>query len=242
MYYYNKNFLNRDKNMYICNAIITHTHSAFSLSILEYINIENLLKDEARKLILSWEQYYLDTLEPEYNILKVAGNSLGYKHSKEALAKISQALTGINNPMFGKIGEENPMFGRTSSPDTIVKMSEAKKGTNRSTETKISLALLGTRHSPESLAKMSEAKKGENHPNFGKFLSEETKNKISKALIKKVYSLDPISNEMILHKSFDSYSDTSEYFNCTKRTLFNYVDKNKLFKNQWILLITEYSC
>jgi hypothetical protein len=46
-----------------------------------------------------------------------------------------------------------------------------------------------------------------------------------------VYSFDPISNEIILHKSFDSYSDTSKYFNCTKRTLFNYVDKNKLFKN-----------
>jgi len=137
--------------------------------------------------------------------------------------------------MYGKIGEDNPMFGQTSSPDTIVKMNEAKKGTNRSTETriKISKALLGTRHSPESLAKMNKAKTGENYPNFGKFLSEETKTKISKALIKKVfvYSLDPISNEMILYKSFDSYLDASKYFNCTKRTLFNYVDKNKLFKN-----------
>jgi hypothetical protein len=80
---------------------------------------------------------------------------------------------------------------------------------------------------------MSKTKTGENHPNFGKSLSEETKTKISKTLIKKVfvYSFDPISNEIILHKSFDSYSDTSKYFNCTKRTLFNYVDKNKLFKN-----------
>ena len=70
---------------------------------------------------------------PEYNILKVAGSSLGNKHSEEVLAKISQALTGVNNPMYGKIGEDNPMFGRTSFHDTIVKMSKAKKGTNRST-------------------------------------------------------------------------------------------------------------
>jgi len=91
---------------------------------------------------------------------------------------------------------------------------------------------------------MSLAKTEENHPNFGKPLSEETKAKISKALIKKVfvYSFDPISNKMILYKSFDSYSDTSKYFNCTKRTLFNYMDKNKLFKKQRILLTTEYSC
>ena len=50
--------------MYICNAIITHTHSAFSLFIFEYINIENFSKENVRKLILSREQYYLDTLEP----------------------------------------------------------------------------------------------------------------------------------------------------------------------------------
>jgi hypothetical protein len=103
--------------------------------------------------------------------------------------------------MYSKIGEESPMFGRTSSPNTIVKMSEAKKGISRSTETKIkiSLALLGTKHTLESLAKMSKAKTGKNHPNFGKFLSEETKTKISKALIKKVfvYSLDPTSNKMV---------------------------------------------
>ena len=67
-------------------------------------------------------------------------------------------MTGINNPMYGKIGEDNPMFGQTSSPDTIVKMNEAKKGTNRSTEIKISKVLLGIIHSPESLAKISEAK------------------------------------------------------------------------------------
>jgi len=61
MYYYNKNYLNRDKNMYICNAIITHTYSAFSLSILEYINIKSLSKEDARKLILDREQHYFDT-------------------------------------------------------------------------------------------------------------------------------------------------------------------------------------
>jgi hypothetical protein len=37
--------------MYIYNAIITYTHFAFSLSILEYINIKNLSKKDARKFI-----------------------------------------------------------------------------------------------------------------------------------------------------------------------------------------------
>jgi hypothetical protein len=64
----------------------------FSLSILENINIKNLSKDKARKLILEREQHYLDTLELEYNILKVAGNLLSYKYSEESLAGLHPAV------------------------------------------------------------------------------------------------------------------------------------------------------
>lgn len=49
--------------------------------------------------MLKREQYYIDLLNPEYNILKIAGNLLGFKHSKETLAKMSIAKTGENNPM-----------------------------------------------------------------------------------------------------------------------------------------------
>lgn len=34
------------------------------------------------------EQYYIDQLKPEYNILKVAGSSLGVKRSIETIARI----------------------------------------------------------------------------------------------------------------------------------------------------------
>jgi hypothetical protein len=33
----------------------------------------NLSKGEAKKMILEWEQLYLDIFEPEYNLLKIAG-------------------------------------------------------------------------------------------------------------------------------------------------------------------------
>jgi effector-binding domain-containing protein len=39
------------------------------------------------------EQFYLDLLQPEYNILKFAGTSKGYKHTKEALKKIKEHLS-----------------------------------------------------------------------------------------------------------------------------------------------------
>jgi len=51
--------------MYIYNALRNHGYSAFSLTILEYIDVTNLSKEESRKLILEKEQFYLDSLAPE---------------------------------------------------------------------------------------------------------------------------------------------------------------------------------
>jgi group I intron endonuclease len=53
----------------------------FSLDILEYCESSILIKRE---------QYYIDTLNPEYNILKRAGSILGYKHTKETLLKFKE--------------------------------------------------------------------------------------------------------------------------------------------------------
>jgi len=50
-YYFNTSELKRVDN-YICRAIISHTHSAFSLSILDHIDTSNLNMKDARILIL----------------------------------------------------------------------------------------------------------------------------------------------------------------------------------------------
>jgi group I intron endonuclease len=50
-----------------------------------------------------------------YNFLPTAGSSLGYKHTEEALAKLSEANSGANNPMYGK----------THTPETRAQMSGA---------------------------------------------------------------------------------------------------------------------
>jgi hypothetical protein len=42
--------------------------------------------------LISREQYYIDLLNPEYNILKKAGFVLGFKHSEATKAEMS-----INN-------------------------------------------------------------------------------------------------------------------------------------------------
>ena len=54
----------------------------------------------------------MDNLKSEYNILLKAGSPLGYKHSKEAIAKMSAAQQGEKNPMYGRLGKDHPMFGK----------------------------------------------------------------------------------------------------------------------------------
>jgi len=145
----------KEVDNYISKALVLHTHSVFSLSILDYIDISDLSKEEARESILNCKQFFLDSIFLEdvpntYNILQVAGSSLGYKHTEESLAKfsgknhprrmlgktlsaeikvkISEAKLGENNPMFGKTGENHPFYGKTHSPETLAKMSITKSG------------------------------------------------------------------------------------------------------------------
>lgn len=63
--------------MLICKALVKYGYSEFKLEILEFT---------ARDTLIVREQYFLDKLHPEYNILKFSGSSLGYKH-KEATKK-----------------------------------------------------------------------------------------------------------------------------------------------------------
>lgn len=64
--------------MYIYKAILKHGHSNFSLEILEYCKPSEILERE---------QYYIDLLKPEYNLLKTAGSRLGYTNLTESNLK-----------------------------------------------------------------------------------------------------------------------------------------------------------
>ena len=55
-----------------------HGYSNFSVEIIEYCKASEVLKRE---------QYYLDLVKPGYNILNLAGSTLGHKHSEDSLTK-----------------------------------------------------------------------------------------------------------------------------------------------------------
>jgi len=57
----------------IYKALVKYGYSNFKLEILEYSELN---------ILIEREQYYLDLLNPQYNILKKAGSLLGFKHSE----------------------------------------------------------------------------------------------------------------------------------------------------------------
>jgi group I intron endonuclease len=72
--------------MLISKALIKHGYSNFRLEILEFCD-----PSEA----ISREQYYIDNLKPKYNVLKMAGSSLGYKHREETIVKFKKRIFTI---------------------------------------------------------------------------------------------------------------------------------------------------
>nr|QCW06914.1 hypothetical protein [Drechslerella brochopaga] len=83
--YYNTKHLLKNSYMVIYRALLKHGYSNFSLSILEYCEADKCLEKE---------QYYINLLKPEYNILPTAGSNLGYKHTEQARSKIAAARKG----------------------------------------------------------------------------------------------------------------------------------------------------
>ena len=63
-------------SIFLQNSFNKRGENAYSFEIIEFVEKEK---------ILAREQYWIDTLNPDYNILKVAGSNLGFRHSKEGI-------------------------------------------------------------------------------------------------------------------------------------------------------------
>lgn len=110
--------------------------AAFEFSILEECPPDQCLERE---------QHFIDTLDPHYNICRIAGSWLGRGVSPETRAKMGAWQKG-----------------RKLSPETCARIGAASKGRHPSpaTRAKISASLMGHGASPEARARMSAALQG----------------------------------------------------------------------------------
>ena len=125
--YYSVKHLHKYKTP-IHNALLKYGYSNFNLEILEYCE---------KKDSLLREQFYFDLLKPDYNILKIAGSSIGFKHSEKTLDMFRNK---------GKASEETRKNLSLSAKGRVLTEADKKK---------ISISSLGKKLSAETRAKIS---------------------------------------------------------------------------------------
>jgi group I intron endonuclease len=86
--------LNREKHhsIYLQRAWVKYGSESFIFSVLEE------LKDP--EMLIPREEYWINELQPVYNMCKTAGSSLGIKRRPETLEKLSKALSGVKHPQW----------------------------------------------------------------------------------------------------------------------------------------------
>ena len=159
---------NRHRNRHLQNHYNKYDKVELQFSIIEYCTKEKLIERE---------QCYIDTLNPEFNICKVANSRLGCIASEETKKKLRKNHHGLS-------GKNHPMYGKHHTEETKRKISENNVGNkgrkcSKETKRKIGEGNRGKIVSKETRKKLSEASKGKK----GRKHSEETRNKMTIARI-----------------------------------------------------------
>ena len=141
--------LNRLKNGKHINTILQNHYNKYGIldltfSVLLECDKEDLLKNE---------QYFIDSLNPTFNICKIAGSNLGRKFSDEHKLKISIALKG--KTMSDECRAKMSLAAQNRGPEFRAKMSEAKKNISDETRLKMSLSKKARCISEETKIRMS---------------------------------------------------------------------------------------
>jgi len=82
-------------NYYLQKIFNNYGSDSLIFEVIEYVQDKNNL--------IPREQYYIDALNPTYNILKIAGNPLGIKRSELTKFKLSEAHKGKKHSEETKI-------------------------------------------------------------------------------------------------------------------------------------------
>jgi len=240
-YYSRKAMLNKlnTRISIIFSALLKHGYYNFTVDILEYCEIDVLVERE---------QYYIDLLKPEYNILKAANSRIGSKHSLKTRALMSLKLKGINHPFFGKtlslktrmrISESNKVYWskvkikrniKPKTSETLLKMSLRSHGVSvkvfdeSNNLVKIFPTIISAaKHFGLASTTMSRIEKKGTYNNFT-FKFEE---KDCRIWVYNYYKK--------LVKVFNNNKEIKELYNIPTSTLNKYIRSGKLYNDKFYL-------
>lgn len=212
--------LNKHHSCALQRAVNKYGIDNFIFEIIENCNIDE---------IIIREQFYIDSLKPEYNILKHAYSNFGHKHTEETKRKLSELNKGkthiVTEETKIKISESHK--GKTFSKETLQKMSQKRIGIKLSQETKNKIKIsCDPERCRRAQKKMVESRKI--NGTYGN-VSEKTKKLISQANSDEVIGINVNSGEILYN--FMSYIETSKFLNRSEVTLWRIIKNKKVVKN-----------
>ena len=110
------------------NRKLQNHYNKYGESDLEFVILE-VVQDRTK--LIEREQFYIDSLQPYFNIRKIAESNLGLKHSDEAKAKISAWNSQRKHSEETKKKISEVQKGKFIPLETREKMREAKLGKKR---------------------------------------------------------------------------------------------------------------
>lgn len=167
---------NKHHSRYLQHAWNKYGADAFEFTIIEQCETKRLIERE---------QFFLDTMKPEYNISPNASSRLGIKATPETIAKITSIVRNRSAETRAKMSASHKSL---MTPEFRAKMSAVRKGKPN--------GLLGYKHTPESRVKMSEKARG-NKNSVGKVASPETRAKQRAAKLGKKQSEESRMNKSL---------------------------------------------
>jgi group I intron endonuclease len=154
---------NHHYNDYLQNAWNKYGEENFVFEILTHCSTE---------IMVWYEQAFMDLMNPEYNICKIAESTVGFKHSEETKQQMRETRKGAKRSpetclriSLGTTGVpktyKNGKKPRVTSEETKQKLRDVRLGTHASEETKNKLSEAGRKrtHSEETKARMRIAQK-----------------------------------------------------------------------------------
>lgn len=226
--YYKKN---RKSGIY--NAILEYGHSKFSLEILEYCS---------QDIIIEREQYYINLLKPEYNICKIAGSSIGYKHSEKVKKLLSDSIKGRKKGIEFSLnlskmrrGIKYKSYVKSSKNIRVVKVNTKEKLSSRVQGISVKIFDRSNKLIDEFVS-MTEA---------AKYLGvhRRTISRVFETGISYddyIYKFEIKDNRIWVYNSnykliniFKNMKETGLHYNISLATLSRYVKSGKLYKNKY---------
>lgn len=199
----------------IYSSILKHGFNNYSLDILEYCK---------PYFCTSREQYYLDVLKPEYNILKIANSRLGSKQSEETKKKISISKRDKSNNL------SDTKIYKFSLKNTNIKVKIFDKYNNLLNE--FPTINSAARHIGIAESTLRQIRKrGVSYDNYIYKFETKYNNKKTNIL---VYDY----NKNLIN-TFESFGKVSELFNIPRTTLSRYIKSGKIYKNKFYFYVNK---